>query len=174
MKGFKDFYILDKYLKYIIEEIDLDSASNKISNLLKGKLIEPPFSPIVCAPDVSPTPFRNSGKTQQPPSTSFLEVPAENSQQISQPMVETPSFSEIPAHITNTLAISSEVFAVEVSSSVKQPSPSVPAPSSEVSIMVPFPVFGQTLQQVQQTSSIPLSERIICASQPIIYQQPST
>ncbi|KAL0208950.1 hypothetical protein P9112_011537 [Eukaryota sp. TZLM1-RC] len=121
--GPEQFSTLDEYLKYIINQTDPDSATIKISELLKLKMIESPSSPIVCAPVVPSTPSTEVPEEgQQAPSTPSTEVPMESSppQQPAPPAVPAVSVASLPDTSVPTTVAPSKVHST----------PSVP--SSEV------------------------------------------
>ncbi|KAL0219418.1 hypothetical protein P9112_005071 [Eukaryota sp. TZLM1-RC] len=91
LSGPEQFSTLDDYLKYIINQTDPDSASNKISELLKLKMVESPSSPIVCAPVIPSTSSTKAPEEgQQAPSTSSTEAPEEGQQAPPTPSTEVP------------------------------------------------------------------------------------
>ncbi|KAL0219636.1 hypothetical protein P9112_005289 [Eukaryota sp. TZLM1-RC] len=153
--GPEQFSTLNDYLKYIINQIDPDSASNKISELLKLKMVESPSSPVVCAPVVPSTPSTEvSEEGQRAPSTFSTEVPMKSSPPQQQaplvvsagnPNPTTPS-QEVPVAGVPDISVPTTVALSEV-----HLTPSVP--SSEV-LHIP-PTSGQTPQQGHVTSSAP-------------------
>ncbi|KAL0207546.1 hypothetical protein P9112_012174 [Eukaryota sp. TZLM1-RC] len=176
--GPEQFSTLDEYLKYIINQTDPDSASNKISELLKLKMVESPSSPIVCAPVIPSTPSTEAFEEgQQAPSTPSTEVPMESSP----PQQPTPP--AVPADNSNPTTPSREVpvaglpdtsVPTSVAPTVVHLTPPVPpsgAPTSEV-IHIPQ-TSGQIPQQGHVVSSVPAAWQVLSAAQPNTYQAPS-
>ncbi|KAL0223998.1 hypothetical protein P9112_003388 [Eukaryota sp. TZLM1-RC] len=176
--GPEQFSTLDEYLKYIINQTDPDSASNKISELLKLKRVEPPSSPIVCAsviPSTSSTEAPEEG--QRAPSTPSTEVPMKGSppQQPAPPAIPagspnptTPS-QEVPVVGLPDTSAPTTVAPTEVHSTPPVPPSGVPTRGV---LHVP-PTSGQTPQQGHVVSSVPAAWQVLSAAQPNTYQAPS-
>ncbi|KAL0213821.1 hypothetical protein P9112_006005 [Eukaryota sp. TZLM1-RC] len=191
--GPEQFSTLDEYLKYIINQTDPDSASNKISELLKLKRVEPSSSSIVCAPVAPSTSSTEApGEGQQVPSTSSTEAPGEGQQAPSINSREVPMESSppqqpappaVPAGSPNPTTPSQEVpvaglpdtsAPTTVAPTEVHSTPSVPpsgVPTRGV-IHVP-PTSGQTPQQGHVVSSVPAAWQVLSAAQPNTYQAPS-
>ncbi|KAL0209753.1 hypothetical protein P9112_009837 [Eukaryota sp. TZLM1-RC] len=160
--GPEQFSTLDEYLKYIINQTDPDSASNKISELLKLKRVEPPSSPIVCAPVAPSTSSTEApGEGQQVPSTSSTEAPGEGQQ------VPSTSSTEAPGEGQQAPSIPSREVPMESSPPQQPAPPAVPAgspnpttPSQEVPVAgLPDTSAPTTVAptEVHSTPSVPPS-----------------
>ncbi|KAL0215489.1 hypothetical protein P9112_007673 [Eukaryota sp. TZLM1-RC] len=184
---------LDEYLKYVINQTDPDSASNKISELLKLKRVEPPSSPIVCAPVAPSTSSTEApGEGQQVLSTSSTEAPGEGQQAPSIPSREVPMESSppqqpappaVPAGSPNPTTPSQEVpvaglpdtsAPTTVAPTEVHSTPSVPPSGVSTRGVIHVPATsGQTPQQGHVVSSIPAAWQVLSAAQPNTYQAPS-
>ncbi|KAL0210226.1 hypothetical protein P9112_010310 [Eukaryota sp. TZLM1-RC] len=191
--GPEQFSTLDEYLKYVINQTDPDSASNKISELLKLKRVEPPSSPIVCAPVAPSTSSTEApGEGQQVLSTSSTEAPGEGQQAPSIPSREVPMESSppqqpappaVPAGSPNPTTPSQEVpvaglpdtsAPTTVAPTEVHSTPSVPPSGVSTRGVIHVPATsGQTPQQGHVVSSIPAAWQVLSAAQPNTYQAPS-
>ncbi|KAL0226950.1 hypothetical protein P9112_014274 [Eukaryota sp. TZLM1-RC] len=191
--GPEQFSTLDEYLKYIINQTDPDSTSNKISELLKLKMVESPSSPIVCAPVIPSTSSTEAPEEgQQAPPTASTEAPEEGQRAPFTPSTEVsmegsppqqPAPPAVPAGNSNPTTPSREVpvaghpdtsAPTTVAPTEVHSTPSVPPSGVPTRGVIHFPpTSGQTPQQGHVVSSVPAAWQVLSAAQPNTYQAPS-